>query len=274
METVYHPLAGAAIGDLRKYPWPVPDLPGRGEGAEQTGKRLYEETDLALVGRFGDPIFETLMYMLGTEQWFTRLALDPDFCHTAADIITDIQIKLDRIGLEAAAKYLTVFKVSGEDFGMQNSPLYSQKMFKEMFLPYLTRRCQAARKYLDKVNPAVKIMLHRCGGIRPFIPDLIGAGIQVLDPVQPKAKDMESEQLKNDFGRQLVFHGGVDIQPVLPRGTIQEVEDETIYRIQAFGPGGGYILAPSHAVQADVSPANLVAMCETNLKYGKYPVGN
>jgi uroporphyrinogen decarboxylase len=271
LEVVHSPLAGVAIENLRNYPWPIPALPGRGEGAEQIAKRLYEETDLALVGRFGGPIIETCLYMLGWKEWLVRLGRDPEFCHTLLEIVTDIQIALDRIGLEATAKYLSIFKLSGEDLGMQTGPLYSPKMFREMLLPYLRRRCQAARTYLDEVNPDIKIMLHSCGSVRSYIPQLIEIGIQILDPVQPKARDMDSKQLKMDFGNQLAFHGGVDIQEVLPFGTKEDVEVETNLRIGAFGTGGGYILSPSHAVQADVPPENLVTMCRTALEKGVYP---
>ncbi len=272
LEVVHYPLADATVQNLRQYPWPVPALPGRGEGAEETAKRLYDETELALVGRFGGPIIETCLYMLGWKEWLVRLKSDPEFCHTLLEIVTDIQIALDRIGLEATAKYLSIFKVSGEDFGMQTGPLYSPKMFTEMLLPYLRRRCEAARAYLDQANPETKIMLHSCGSVRAYIPQLIEIGIQVLDPVQPRAKDMESTQLKTEFGNQLSFHGGVDIQEVLPFGTKEDVEAETSLRIGAFGAGGGYILSPSHAVQADVPPENLVTMCRTALEKGVYPL--
>lgn len=83
---------------------------------------------------------------------------------------------------------------------------------------------------------------------------------------------MDSAQLKADFGDMLTFHGGVDIQEVLPRGTPDEVEAEVVKRIFAFGAGGGYILSPSHAVQADVPPRNLVTMCQTALEKGAYPL--
>jgi FAD/FMN-containing dehydrogenase len=99
-------------------------------------------------------------------------------------------------------------------------------MFRKLFMPRFIRRWQAARQYLDQVNPSVQLMLHSCGSIRKLIPDLIGAGIQVLDPIQPRATGMDSFELKQEFGNQLTFHGGVDIQEVLPFGTAEEVEEE------------------------------------------------
>ena len=115
-------------------------------------------------------------------------------------------------------------------------------------------------------------MFHSCGGIRPFIPDLIEIGLQVLDPVQPLAANMDSAELKREFGDRLTFHGGVDIQQVLPFGSQEDVEAEVRRRIRVFAPGGGYILAPAHNVQADTPPANLMAMCRAAQQYGRYPI--
>jgi uroporphyrinogen decarboxylase len=114
---------------------------------------------------------------------------------------------------------------------MQTGPLYSPKMFHGLIQLRLKRRWQAARQLLDKINPGVKIMLHSCGSIRNFIPDLIEAGIQVLDPVQPHAAHMNSLELKHEFGEKLVFHRGIDIQQMLPFDAQQEVEEEVHTRI-------------------------------------------
>jgi len=271
LEVVHHPLADATLEDLDKYPWPDPYAPGRGEGAESAARRLYEDTDLAIIGRFGGPINELAMYLVGMENWFFRLKLDPEFAGMLLDKITDIQIAMDRLGLEATAMYLQILKVSGEDLGMQTGPMYSPSVF-GLMLPRLQRRWKAARDYLDTVNPSVKIMLHSCGSIKMYIPALIQGGIQVLDPVQPLAAHMDSGELKREFGGRLSFHGGVDIQHVLPFGTPEDIEAEVCQRIRDFAPGGGYILAPSHYVQADVPPANLVAMCRAAHQYGQYPI--
>jgi len=269
---VHAPLANATLEDLKTYPWPVADLPGRGEGAEVSARRLYEDTDLALMGRFGGPIIEMGVYLLGFEKWMLRTASDREFIEAYLDKVTDVQMAFDRVGLEATARYLSILKVSGEDLGMQTGPLYSPKMFRELFLPRMKRRWQAAREYLDSVNPGVKIMLHSDGAIRAFIPDLIEAGIQILDPVQPLAAGMDSFEIKRDFGQQLAFHGGIDIQFALPFGTREEVEAEVRTRIQALAPGGGFILAPAHNVQADTSPENVVAMCQAAQRFGQYPL--
>jgi uroporphyrinogen decarboxylase len=272
MEAVYHPLADATLDDLEKYPWPVPDLPGRGEAAAADARRLFEDTDLAIIGRFGGPIIETALQMMGFEKWLMCTVTDPEFAGALLDKITDIQIKLDRIGLEAAGNYLQIFKASGDDLGMQTGPLYSPKTVRNLFLPRLRRRWLAARAYLDQVNPEVKLLFHSCGSVRAFLPALLEIGLQILDPVQPRAAHMEPAALKSDFGDQLTFHGAVDEQHVLPFGTEADVEREVRARIAELAPGGGYIVCPSHYIQADTPPANVVAMCRAAERYGRYPL--
>jgi len=271
-EVVRSPLENATLGDLERFPWPDPNTPGVGETLEKETKRLFEDTDLALAHRFGGSIIELPIYLMGMEKWMIRTVTDPEFAGALLDKITDMQISYDQLGIEACGKYLQIFRVSGEDLGTQNGPLYSPKMFHELILPRLRRRWQAARKLLDRINPSVKIMLHSCGSIRKFIPDFIQAGIQVLDPVQPHPKDMDSFELKREFGEQLCFHGGIDIQHVLPFGTTEQVEEEVKTRIQAFAKGGGYILGPAHAVQADTPPVNIVTMFQAAQRFGMYPL--
>jgi uroporphyrinogen decarboxylase len=271
-EVSYSPLAGATIEELEDYPWPDPNDPGRTENLEADARALFEETDLAIMGRFGGTILEQAAYLRGWEQWLMDMVIHQDFAQRLMDIITEIQIILDRRGIEAAGKYLSIFKLSGEDFGMQDRPLFSMKTWEELVRPVLERRWRAARAVLDEIAPHVKLMLHSDGAIRPFIPDIIECGVDILDPIQPHCEGMELYSLKRDFGDRLVFHGAVDTQKVLPFGRPDQVEAETLRCVDALGRGGGYILAPVHNVQADVPPENLIAMCEAVKSHGQYPL--
>jgi len=271
-EVAYSPLKDATIDDLDDYPWPDPFDPGRVKGLEDEARRLYEETDLAIMGRFGGPILEQASYLRGWQQWLMDMVGDPPFAQRLLDKITDIQIALDEAGLRLAAKYLTIFKLSGEDLGMQDRPLFSTKVWREIARPPLDRRWRAARAALDRYAPEVRLMLHSDGAIRNFIPDLIECGIEVLDPIQPRIPGMDLYELKRDFGDRITFHGGVDTQEVLPFASEAEVEAETLHCMDALGRGGGLILAPVHNVQADVPPENLIAMCRTVREQGRYPL--
>ena len=258
--------------DLDAYPWPDPYAAGILDGLAEEAQQLYEETDLAIMGRFGGPIMEMGTYLRGFEQWLMDLVLYPDFTRQMLNKIADIQIALDEAGIRAAGKYLSVFKVSGEDLGMQDRPLFSMKVWEDLIYPILERRWRAARQALDQYAPHVKIMLHSDGAIRPLIPDFIAAGIDLLDPVQPACKGMDLELLKQDFGDRLSFHGSVDTQHFLPFGTPQEVAEETKRCIDALGQGGGLILTSSHYIQPDVPVENIISMYETARDYGKYPL--
>ena len=273
MEAVDHPLANASLDGLDTFPWPDPNAPGVGEATEAAAKRLYEDTDLALVGRFGGTILETAIDLMGFENWLITTASDPEFAGALLDRITDIAMQGDLIGLEAAGKYITILKVSGDDLGTQNSLLYSPRTLRQLLLPRLKRRWQAARRYLDEHGrPDVPLMFHTDGAIRPVIPDLIEGGIEVLNPIQPNCAGMETDSLKREFGDRIVFHGAIDIQWLLPFGSQEEIRHTVRSKIQDLAPGGGYILSPSHFIQADVSPQSVITMTQTAHQFGMYPV--
>ncbi len=105
-------------------------------------------------------------------------------------------------------------------------------------------------------------MYHVCGAVEPFIPGFIEAGVDVLDVLQWSADDMVPEDLKRNYGDRLSFHGGIDVQAVLPRLPQEDIRKEVNHIISVMGQDGGYIMAPSHNVQVDTPPANLVAAYE------------
>jgi uroporphyrinogen decarboxylase len=107
-----------------------------------------------------------------------------------------------------------------------------------------------------------KALYHSCGCIRPLIPELIRTGVDVLDPIQPIRDDMAPERLKADFGDQLCFHGGIDMQHLLPHGTPEQIRTEVRRYCEVLGRDGGYILGPAHLFQPDVPPENILAVYE------------
>jgi uroporphyrinogen decarboxylase len=125
------------------------------------------------------------------------------------------------------------------------------------------------KRMIDLVHGAgVFVFHHNDGGVRRIIPDMIEAGIDILNPIQWRCRGMEREGLKKDFGAKLVFHGGMDNQKTLPFGTVSDVRKEVEENLAILGRGGGYILAPCHNVQV-VSPAeNIVALYEAGYALG------
>jgi len=267
-----HPLENATIQDLEDYPWPDPYDEGLIDGVEQKFKDLYENTDFAIMTKIGGAVFELATYMVGMQTWYTRLADDPEFCYKVMDKISDIQAKIDAFGLAVVGKYVDVLRLSGEDMGTQQAPLISVKMFNRLVRPNLEKVWTVAKRELTSRNPRAKIMLHSCGSVRPFMKEWADMGLDALDPIQPKAHNMDTALIKAEVGDRLSFHGGIDIQQVLPFGTREEVFAEVRQRIKDLAPGGGYIVAPAHNVQKDVPPQNLIAMRDAVEEYGYYPI--
>ena len=114
-------------------------------------------------------------------------------------------------------------------------------------------------------------MLHSCGSVKRFIPYFIEAGFDILNPVQPMAKDMDPAELKAEFGSEISFLGGVDVQQTM-RGPVAGVRDEVKQRIEELAPDGGFILAPSHNFGDDVPLENILAFFETASEFGDYPI--
>ncbi|MEM3420555.1 MAG: uroporphyrinogen decarboxylase family protein, partial [Nitrososphaerota archaeon] len=142
------------------------------------------------------------------------------------------------------------------------------KIYREMIKPF--------HKKLDdfiKSKADVYINFHTCGSIYKLLPDIIDTGIDAINPVQVSAKDMDTKVLKEEFGDKITFWGGgCDSQWILPYGSVKEVRLEVRKRILDLAPGGGFIFAPIHNIQAEVPPQNIVAMFEAAKEYGKYPI--
>jgi uroporphyrinogen decarboxylase len=149
-----------------------------------------------------------------------------------------------------------------EDMGSQEDLIFSPQQVREFFLPWMRRMIELVRQ------AGVAVFHHSDGAVRKIIPDMIDAGIQVLNPIQWRCKGMERDALKKDFGDSLVFHGGVDNQQTLAFGSVEEVRREVLDNLRILGAGGGYILAPCHNIQAVSPPENVVAMYETAYEYG------
>ncbi|MDP7657000.1 MAG: uroporphyrinogen decarboxylase family protein [Roseibacillus sp.] len=269
-EMVRFPLANATLQDIEDYAWPDPDDPGRIEGLRE--KVLANKADRGVMFKPSNSIWEQSWWVYGMEQWMLDMAMQPEIVCAIMDKVTDVAVRLMEVGMDAVGDLVDIVRMSGEDLGTQLAPMISPTMFDEMVRPRFARFWNAARRKIAEKNPRAKLMVHSCGNVRAFIPSWIEMGLDVLDPIQPQAKGMEPDGLKRDFGNDLVFHGGIDLQHVLPFGTPEEVMVEVRRYMRALGPGGGYIVAPAHNVQSDVPPENLVAIRDAVVAYGNYPI--
>jgi len=183
------------------------------------------------------------------------LALNPDFVQAMFDRISEFYLKLNRRIFEAAEGKVEILLI-GDDLGTQNGLIASPQMLQKFVFPYLRKYTHLCHEY------NIKAMFHSCGSIREVIPDLIEAGIDILNPIQAQAKGMVPMELKQEFGSNLCFHGAVDVQQTMPKGTTEDVRYEVRQRIEVLGAEGGYILAPTHNFQTDVPIENILAFYE------------
>ena len=272
-ETTYRelaesPLADAGIDELATYPWwPNAIDPDRYRGLHDEAEWLYKTTDYALVGAPGfNGVWERAWYMCGLERALGGLLQDEAFMHALLSRITDacktaIGCYLDQVG-----PYIQIIKLA-DDLGTQNGPAMSPATYRRMIKPY-------HKKLIDfvKRRTNAKIFFHTCGSVYDLLPDLIDAGVEILNPVQVSAKNMNTRQLKAEFGHKISFMGAIDTQTVLPHGSPADVMQEVERRIAELAPGGGYIVAPTHNVQGDVPPENLIALYSHAQQVGRYPL--
>jgi uroporphyrinogen decarboxylase len=217
---------------------------------------LYEQTDFAIVAPLGPPY--ELFYGLGTgdfEAWMITLATEPAYVHALYEKLVDAWIQNLQRFMDAVGDRVHVLQIC-DDFGMQNAPFLSVPMFRRLLLPHYQRGLTWVKRH-----SLMKVMLHSDGAIYPLIPSLIEMGIDILNPVQTNAAGMDPVRLKQEFGTQLAFWGGsLDCQQTLPHGSPVEVAAEVCRHIRILAPGGGYVFAPVHNIQAGVPAANIEAM--------------
>lgn len=248
-EDVKGALADAqSLSDLEAFPWPTPDCVDRSGLAAQC--RRYQ--DHALLYGFAD-VWQRPALVRGWEGMFLDMLERPAWVHFLCRQFTDFYLEDYTRAAELTQGRIDLYLLIS-DLGSQRGPLISLDLFRQFVAPYLQKMC-------DRIHAlGGRVLYHSCGAIRPFIPDLIQLGIDILDPVQPTGPEMQPERLKADFGPQLSFHGGIDMQHLLPQATPAEVEAEARRYGDVLGAGGGYILGPTHLFQPDVPPENILAV--------------
>lgn len=267
-DIIKSPLKGATIEDLKAFPWPEPEQWFSEKqllGYREDARRLWQETDTVVVAEH--PVFGVLelgCWMCGFDDFLLRVAGDHDFVRCFFDIVYDLQKRFIQPYYQAVGDYIHL-TTSGDDFGMQTGPFISPRAFRTLVAPYFKERIAFTRQFTQ-----AHYWHHSCGSVHAIIPDLLDCGVEILNPIQPGAHQMEPERLKNDYGARLVFHGGFDTQNVLPFGSQTEIEAEAQRVISAMKPGGGYIFSAAHNIQPDVPPENVLTLFQAAKKIGIY----
>lgn len=254
------PLAHAEhIDDIKNYSFPDPHAAGRYDSAQATIKKYGK--NYGIVADLETSFFETAWYLVGLEKLLLDLMMRAPYVPALLDKIMHINIEIGKKLIKLGADMIWC----GDDFGSQSGMLISPDLWREVFKPRIKYMFEEFRR----VNPSIKIAWHSCGSIVPIIPDFIEIGLDVLNPLQPLAKDMEPNFLKSEFGESTMFFGGIDIQHLLPCGTPEQIRSEVKRIAGILGAGGGYIIAPAHNIQDDTPVENVLAFFEAVKELGQ-----
>ena len=239
------------------------------------GRHLYRDTEYALLGWGGGVCFLGLSLITDRRanvtmgmpnEWMVMLMTEKETCHEMMDRAVEASISCFRLLHQAIGDCCFAWGIASDDSGTQRGEFINPDLWAEMIKPHYRRLCEWVHK-----NTRWKTFLHCCGSIYHLIPHFIDAGIDILNPVQTSAANMDPARLKAEFGKRLVFWGGgCDTQGVLSRATPEEVREHVKERLGIFAPGGGFVFNQVHNVQANVPAENVIAMLEAAYEFGRY----
>ena len=228
-------------------------------GLAERASSLRENTDyfvaMRMVASHGP--FQTACDLRGVENFLLDMSLNSEFALALLDRVTSAIAGLLRLAMEAGGRWFDLVELPGDDYAGNTGLMLSPVMFRKFIKPCLARLMEAIKEY----NPGVKVMLHSDGAIAKLIPDFIELGVDVIHPLEPLPAT-EIPAVKAAFGEQVAFLGGIDISHAMTASR-EDVIEEVKLRIAQLAPGGGYILAPSNHLQADVPPENVVTLFDT-----------
>jgi uroporphyrinogen decarboxylase len=259
------PLHGGKLTEDRidAMDWPNPDDPSIFKGVKEQVTTYKAEGDYCLILNVPDQVLHRAYSLRGMEAFLKDLFKAPEAACYLMDRLADYNIRAsENMIREAGPENIDVI-FFGEDLGTQNGCMFDpDATYGRLIKPRHERIIQTL-----KSQTGAKSLFHCCGSAYLFIEHLIDIGVDILNPVQVAAKNMEPERLKGEFGDRMAFWGGINSQQVLPYGSPEDVRAETSRIIDILGKDGGYILNSVHNIQPEVSPENITAMFDTGLAH-------
>jgi uroporphyrinogen decarboxylase len=265
-DPVLPPLRGKSFAEVKAYRFPDPTDASRFRGLREKASTLLETTDFALVS--GSMIcFDYIRWILrGLEESIADLYEEPRLAAYLLDAIVDWMSAFGGALLDALGDSIEFFW-AGDDWGAQTSPFYSPEMFRGVFKPRVARLISSL-----KTHTQAKCAYHCCGSVTWAMNDLIEAGVDILHPLQPNAAgNGDSTAIKARYGTRLSFHGGTNNQGLF-HGDLTAMKIDTLERLAALAPGGGYIFSSGHNIQANMPAENVLALFAVGRDYGVYPI--
>ena len=251
-----------------KVRWPDLSDPAWMEGVAERAQFLRQQTDYFVVMRMvaSHGPFQTACDLRGLDTFMMDMVLNPEFAAALLDRVTSVIEGLLKLAMQAGGDSFDMVELPGDDYAGNTNLLVSPAMFRQFIQPCLKRLVAAIKER----HPHVKVMLHSDGAIAKLLPEIIALGVDVLHPLEPlPATDLVA--IKQMYGSQISFLGGIDISRAMP-GTKEQVCLEAKQRITQLAPAGGYILAPSNHLQADVPEENVIELYESARRFGAYPL--
>jgi uroporphyrinogen decarboxylase len=248
MTRMHHPLRGAALEEIKAYPYPTVDESKLGEF-----KGKIEELrakGLASLGFMQMTVWEASWYLRSMEELFIDMMMENESATILLDKITEFACEKARAYATAGTDILSI----GDDIGTQTSIMLDVELWEKWLQPRLIRVIKAAKA----IKPDILIFYHSCGYILPFIDKLIESGVEILNPVQPEC--MSFDEVAGQYGDRLSFWGTLGTQQLLPYGTAEEVYAQTTANLIRCGSKGGIVIGPTHMVEPEVPWENLVAI--------------
>ncbi len=211
---------------------------------------------------FGDIALVPAMWMKRTpgirdvEEWYISTAARRDYVYKVFEGQCEIAMRNLKLLIDTLGDKIQVVFTTGTDFGTQRGLFISVQAYRDLFKPFH----KAINDFIH-ANSSWKIFIHSCGAVSELVPDFIDAGFEILNPVQCSAAGMNPRELKEEFGKDMVFWGGgVDTQKTLPFGTAEDVYNEVLERIEIFNNPTGMVFNTIHNIQAKTPVENVLAM--------------
>jgi len=262
------PLSGLEDEDIEKYSFPDSREPSRFEGLSERIDLLSSNGEYPIVfdNCMGNGIFQMGNHLMGYDNFLVAFSLEEKSADYVMDKILDMKMEFWDEVLTRFGDRIDIVKEL-DDLGTQLNMMISPDSYRERIQPRLKKLVH----FIKKKSPHVKMMMHSCGSMSKAIPALIDAGVEILNPLQYTANDMDPATLKKEYGKELTFWGGgIETQNIIPFGSAQDVEDECRRQMDILMPGGGFVFAQVHSLQWGVPLENVFSMWNTVKKYGRY----
>jgi uroporphyrinogen decarboxylase len=235
--------------EILDHPWPKPDW----FDLEPLIKESEDFSDKVIIGGFWSALFSHCFRMYGYQNFLMDMLMKPDNIRTLIDRTTEFYLEMNERMFSTMKGKMDIFFL-GSDFGSQQGLLFSEETWMDLYY-------NNYKKLIDHAHShGLKVMFHSCGSVSPLIPHFIKLGVDILDPVQITAANMEPQWLKDRFGKDIGFHGAIDTQHALPNLSAEEIIEYTLNTIRILGKNGGYILAPCNNIQNDTPMENIEAL--------------